>query len=98
MLFNYKALTPAGESSKGEIEAISVDVAIGVLQKKGLVITEITAPEENKFSLSVLPFFNRVSHKDVVILSRQMATLFAAQISALRVFRLISSQVENAAL
>ncbi len=42
-----------------------------------------------------MSFFNRVSNKDVVILSRQMSTLFSAQVSALRVFRLLGTQTEN---
>jgi type IV pilus assembly protein PilC len=37
----------------------------------------------------------RVSNKDIVILSRQLAILFEAQVSALRIFRLIASEVEN---
>jgi type IV pilus assembly protein PilC len=36
-----------------------------------------------------------VPAKDVVILSRQLATLFDAQVSALRIFKLISSEAEN---
>lgn len=98
MLFNYKALTGAGESVSGDIEAVSVDVAITALQKRGLVISEIHEPSQSKFSFASLPFFNRVSNKDVVILSRQMATLFSAQVSALRIFRLLGAQVENQAL
>ncbi|KKR65096.1 MAG: Tfp pilus biogenesis protein PilC [Parcubacteria group bacterium GW2011_GWB1_40_5] len=45
-----------------------------------------------------MSFLNHVSNKDIVILSRQMSTLFQAQISALRVFRLLGSQTENPAL
>jgi len=41
---------------------------------------------------------NRVTNKDVVILSRQMATLFQAQVSALRIFRLLGAQNENKTL
>ena len=40
-------------------------------------------------------FFGAVSHKDVVILSRQVATLFEAQVSALRIFRLLAGEVDN---
>jgi type IV pilus assembly protein PilC len=36
-----------------------------------------------------------VSNKEVVVLSRQLATLFQAQVSALRVFRLLATEVEN---
>ena len=33
--------------------------------------------------------------KDVVILSRQISTLFEAQVSALRIFRLLASEAER---
>lgn len=95
MLFTYKALTQTGQSTEGTVEAISVDVAISTLQKRGLIISKINAPDEKKFSLSNISIFNRISNKEVVILSRQMATLFQAQVSALRVFRLIGAQVDN---
>jgi type IV pilus assembly protein PilC len=42
-----------------------------------------------------LSFFDRISNKDVVILSRQIATLFEAQVSALRIFRLLAAEVDN---
>ncbi|HEY4505355.1 MAG TPA: type II secretion system F family protein [Candidatus Paceibacterota bacterium] len=95
MIFKYKAITDKGESTQGVIEAFSADSAINQLQKRGLVISEIHDSEEKKFGASFLSIFNRVSNREIVILSRQMATLFQAQVSALRVFRLISSQVEN---
>ena len=98
MIFNYKALNDKGEETQGVIEAFSVDIAINQLQKRGLVISEIHDTEEKKFKIPLFSFFNRVSNKDVVILSRQMATLFSAQISALRVFRLLGSQTENQTL
>lgn len=98
MIFNYKAITDKGEQTEGIIEAYSVDVAINQLQKRGLVISEIHDTEEKKFKVPLWSIFNRVSNKDIVILSRQMATLFSAQISALRVFRLLGSQIENVTL
>ncbi len=98
MIFLYKALTATGESTKGEIEAVSEDLAISVLQKRGLIISEIHDADAKGFSLGNLGIFNRVSHKDVVILSRQMATLFAAQVSALRIFRLIGAQTQSVTL
>jgi type IV pilus assembly protein PilC len=39
--------------------------------------------------------FERVPMKDVVILSRQIATLFDAQVSAVKAFSLMASNVEN---
>lgn len=95
MTFKYKALDQNGVSKDGVVEAVNVDVAIEALQKRGLSIVSIKPEEEGKGFLSDITFFERVSNKDVVILSRQMATLFEAQVSALRVFQLLAMQSEN---
>jgi len=95
MVFKYKAITNTGQQTEGVVEAFSVDIGIKQLQQRGLVISEIHSAEEKKFKSSFLSLFNHVSNKDIVILSRQIATLFQAQVSALRVFRLLASQVEN---
>jgi type IV pilus assembly protein PilC len=42
-----------------------------------------------------LTYFERISMKEVVILSRQLATLFEAQVSALRIFRLMAAESDN---
>ncbi|MEQ1561519.1 MAG: type II secretion system F family protein [Nitrospira sp.] len=99
MIFKYQAIKTTGEKVDGVIDAFNVDVAIEQLQKRGLTITNIKDSEEKKNQFGFLAsFFNRISNKDIVILSRQMATLFSAQVSALRVFRLLGSQVENPTL
>src|SRR3989339_124854 len=94
MLFNYKAIDNAGISKEGEIDAPSRDVAISGLQRRGLVVISIKDEKESK-SLFSISFFERVSNKDVVILSRQIATLFEAQVSALKSFTMLSANTEN---
>ena len=96
MLFNYTAVDNTGQPKKGSIDAVNVDVAITSLQRRGLVITSIDEADAKKSLLNMnISFFDRVSNKDVVILSRQLATLFEAQVSALRIFRLLSSETDN---
>lgn len=95
MLFGYKAIDNTGEKKDGTIEAISLDVAIGALQKRGLVLSKISPLDENTSFKSKIRFLNRVSNKDVVILSRQMATLFDAQVSALQIFKLLATEMTN---
>jgi type IV pilus assembly protein PilC len=94
MLFNYKALENSGKRVAGSIEAVSLDVAVGSLQKRGLIIAEIE-PAEKESWFARFSWGNGVKNKDVVILSRQMATLFAAQVSPLKIFTLLASEVEN---
>ena len=95
MLFSYRALDADGHEKSGTVEALSMDVAISTLQRRGLIVSAID-PANKKSILSMeIGFFNSVSNKEVVILSRQVATLFQAQVSALRIFRLLAAEVDN---
>jgi type IV pilus assembly protein PilC len=97
MLFNYKAFESSGRPATGSIEAVTIDVAVGSLQKRGLIIAEIE-PAEKESWLSSVKFGTGVSNKDIVILSRQMATLFEAQVSALKIFGMLSTEMDNKTL
>jgi type IV pilus assembly protein PilC len=97
MLFKYQSIDKNGEERSGIIDALNEDVAVNSLQAKGLIVSAMESAEK-KSVLRSLPFFNRVPIKDVVILSRQMATLFEAQISALRVFRFLATETTNVTL
>lgn len=97
MLFVYKAIDKLGTSREGTVDAQNIEAAIETVEGRGYTIISVD-PVDNKKN-SVLDFeitwFERISNKEVVILSRQIATLFEAQVSALRIFRLLSSEVEN---
>jgi type IV pilus assembly protein PilC len=95
MLFSYHALDKDGHEREGSVEALSMDVAVSTLQRRELIVSSIE-PAVKKSLLSVdIGTFKHVSNKEIVILSRQIATLFEAQVSALRVFRLLASEVDN---
>ena len=95
MLFSYEAIDAAGSKKEGNIDAINESVAISSLQRRGLII--ISIHEKNKKSgLNMeITLFQHVSNKELVILSRQIATLFESQVSALRIFRLLGAEAEN---
>jgi len=84
-----------GEEKEGTIDAINEDVAISSLQRRGFIIVSLQSAEEVPFLQKNLSLFGGVSNKDIVILSRQIATLFEAQVSALRAFRLLAGESEN---
>ena len=99
MIFKYKALDKDGSPKDGTIEAINIDIAIDGLQKRELSIVTIKPEEEVSGGFfGNISFFEGVSNKDIVVLSRQIATLFEAQVSALRVFQLLAMQSENLTL
>lgn len=94
MLFKYKAIDAEGINKEGEIDAPNRDMAISGLQRRGLVIISIKEEGEAK-SIFEVSFFERIKPKDVVILSRQIATLFEAQVSALKAFTMLATNTEN---
>jgi len=96
MLFTYKAIDQANVQREGTVEAPSVDAAITAVQKRGYTLISIDEKTEGSGFLNVeIELFNRVSNKEIVILSRQIATLFQAQVSPLRIFRLLSAEIGN---
>lgn len=97
-LFNYTAVDADGKERTGTIDAINQDVAVTALQRRGLIVSSVTSTQSQSLLDTRISFFERVSNKEVVILSRQITTLFEAQVSALRAFRLLAAEVENPAL
>lgn len=94
MLFQYQAIDKTGALQQGTIDAVSRDVAITSLQNRGLTISAVTEVAQGGGGWNIT-LFESASNKDVVLLSRQIATLFEAQVSALRVFRLLASEAEK---
>lgn len=99
MLFKYVALDKTNQQKEGTVEAVTIDSAINAVQARGYTIMSID-PIDAEGGLSSLlnikfSFFGSVSNKDIVILSRQISTLFQAHVSPLRIFRLLSAEIEN---
>ncbi len=95
MLFKYRALDKDSHEREGTIDAISMDIAVSALQRRELIISSIKPIGKGSILSMQLKFFQHVSNKEVVILSRQLATLFTAQVSTLRIFRLLASEMDN---
>ncbi|MEK7106442.1 MAG: type II secretion system F family protein, partial [Patescibacteria group bacterium] len=98
MLFNYEAISNTGEKKKGTVDASSKDSAIAAIQHRGLIVVSVSEGEEKKGLMQMSFFEKSVAMKDVVIMSRQISTLFEAQVSALKAFNLLATNTENKAL
>ncbi len=94
MNYVYTAITDKGEKREGMIEAVNQELAIAGLQRRGLIVTSIKDEEHAKKWFEIT-LFEHVPMKDVVIFSRQVSTLFEAQVSALKAFTLLSENTEN---
>lgn len=96
MLFSYKAIDQQNTPREGTVEASNIDAAIATVQSRGYTVISIDPiKEESSFLNFEINWFQHISTKEVVIISRQIATLFEAQVSALRVFRLLAAEAEN---
>lgn len=99
MIFTYKALDERNSQTEGTIDSQTKEIAITSLQRRGWTILSLEeSGKASSFLGNSINIFGGIKTKDVVILSRQMSTLFTAQVSALRIFQLLSSEVEKPAL
>ncbi|MES2966619.1 MAG: type II secretion system F family protein [Patescibacteria group bacterium] len=99
MLYNYVAIDNVNAQREGTVDAGTIDAAIAAVQKRGYTVISIDPVVEKKSLFNIeFNLFQGVSNKEIVILSRQIATLFQAHVSPLRIFRLLSAEIENAYL
>ncbi len=80
MKFNYKARTKEGELQVGNVEAGSRDAAVNILTGHGLFVLSMEPVRENRSFQRILDFFERVKTKDLMIFTRQFATLLSSQV------------------
>src|SRR3989338_10640402 len=95
MIFSYKATTKERNQQSGVLDAPNIDLAIASLQRRGLIILDIKSADELPWWQNLLSFGHRVKMKDVVLLSRQISTLFEAKVSALATFKLLAAEAES---
>jgi type IV pilus assembly protein PilC len=92
--YAFKALDLAGSPTKGEIEAADKQTVASQLRSKGLIVVDI----EEKAAAGagdLLARFKRVKADDLVIASRQLATMVQSGMSLLRALYVIEEQTES---
>ena len=92
MLFSYRAVNKDNKEISGHLEAMSRTNAITLLLDRGYTVLSLEAESGSVLDISLFP---RVRQKDLIIFSRQISTLFAAEVSALRAFNLVSENIQN---
>ncbi len=100
MEYKYEALDQEGKPQAGTVNAATEEAAITILQRRGLTLTVFSTNQKKDVfsSLHNITIFGGVSGRSIVILSRQLATLFEAQVSPLRIFQLLSQQADTSYL
>jgi len=95
MRFTYRARTPAGELQSGIVEASSKEAALSLLQSYGLYITFLKEEKKAPFFAKKIEIFQRVSKRDIVAFSRQLAILFKSNVPVVESLQTIVSQTKK---
>ncbi|OGZ96895.1 MAG: hypothetical protein A2847_02710 [Candidatus Sungbacteria bacterium RIFCSPHIGHO2_01_FULL_50_25] len=93
--YDYQVRDKEGSLQRGTVEASSQEAVLDILQRRGYTVLSLREKRESKFSF---PFVGHVSTKDVVILSRQLATLFEAQVPIIEALRTLAEETSKPAL
>ncbi|MBI2063613.1 MAG: type II secretion system F family protein, partial [Candidatus Yanofskybacteria bacterium] len=95
MQFLYQAKTQTGELVTGKIEAPSEDQAVSTLHHKNLAVLSLEESRKGLFVQDLTSTFSRPSQKDIVLFTRQMATLIEADVPLIEGLRALIKQVEK---
>lgn len=95
--FKYTVKDKNGKTLKGTIETISREAAIESLRGKGLVIIGLAQEKASVFSIAGLKGGGRkkIKIEDLVIFSRQLATMVNAGIPLVNALDILAEQMEN---
>jgi type IV pilus assembly protein PilC len=92
--YAFKALDLAGAATKGEIEAGDRHSVATQLRSRGLIVLDIEEQAEAGAG-DILARFRKVKADDLVIASRQLATMVQSGMSLLRALYVIEEQTES---
>lgn len=93
-IFEWSGKTSRGLIETGEITANSKEEVITQLRKKNIVPT-LVKQKEKKPLFGGLSFGGGVDDKDIVIFTRQFATMIDAGLPLVQALEILSTQVEN---
>jgi type IV pilus assembly protein PilC len=95
MKFNYKAKNRSGEVQSGVVLAVDQNKAESLLSQNGLAIISLVADDSNGILEKLNIFGKSVTTKDMVLFSRQLATLISARVPIIQALRILQEQIEN---
>jgi len=97
--YNYTVRDSKGETIAGTIDADTQDSVISKLKDMGYFIVSIDRPKEEKIKFKnktiSFSFFNRIKIRDLVIFTRQFATLISSGMSLLESLIVLEKQTTN---
>jgi type IV pilus assembly protein PilC len=94
-MFEYTARNPSGQIQKGQLDVASKDDVSAYLRKNRLILVSIReAPKQINISFGG----QRIKTRDIVIFTRQFATMINAGLPLVQSLNILAQQTENKAL
>jgi type IV pilus assembly protein PilC len=94
-MFEYTARAPSGQIQKGQLDAPSKDEVSAYLRKNRLILVNVReAPKQISLSFGG----QRIKTRDIVIFTRQFATMINAGLPLVQSLNILAQQTENKAL
>ncbi len=91
-VFVYTARTRSGQSISGEMEAATREAVVARLRTQQVIATNVRAKPR---AISFPGFRGRVTEKDIVVFTRQFATMIDAGLPLVQCLEILASQQEN---
>jgi len=98
MRFKYEARTKEGIEQVGYVEAGSLNAAMDILTSHDLYVLSLVEAEKTRFYDRIGSFFGGVKRKDIVVFTRQLATLLEARLPLNDSLKTLSEQSSNPVL
>ncbi len=84
-----------GGLQKGEINAKSKEEVISLLKKQNILVTSIDEKKKSILDMEIPGLGGGISDKDIVIFTRQFATMIDAGLPLVQCLEILSNQTEN---
>jgi len=94
-VFNYQSRTQKGEVQVGRVEAPNRKVAADILQRHGFIVVALEEAKDVPIYARRIKFFEKIKSRDVVIFSRQLTTLFEAEVPLVTSIQTVANQTES---
>jgi len=93
-VFRYTGKTRAGAPQRGEIEASDRASATAVLRQRQILVTSIR-PKSKELQIKIPGLGSKITEQEVVIFTRQFATMIEAGLPLVQCLDILARQAEN---
>lgn len=93
--FSYRAWDQSGRLETGVLEAESARVAAASLQSRGFLVSSLTEQEQLESAGTQIARFFRVDRRELVLFTRQLATMISAGLPIVSALHVLKDQSTN---